>query len=93
MRGAWPTNPYAKGSYSGYKVGQATTFGGVERERWENLHFCGERTNKTYQGFMEGAVVSGARVANEIAKDLGLAMKARSQEIQRRQLFAPHRVG
>ncbi len=93
VRGAWPTNPYAKGSYSGYKVGQATTFGGVERERWENLHFCGEHTNKTYQGFMEGAVVSGARVANEIAKDLGLAMKAPTRELHRRQLFTPHRLG
>ncbi len=75
VRGAWPTNPYAKGSYSGYKVAQATAFGGIERERWQNLHFCGEHTNKTYQGFMEGAVVSGGRVANEIAKDLGLAMR------------------
>ena len=91
VRAAWPTNPYAKGSYSGYKVSQATTFGGIERERWENVHFCGEHTNKTFQGFMEGAVVSGGRVANEIAKDLGLAMKARAKGLERRELFVPSR--
>jgi len=72
VRGAWPTNPFVKGSYACYKVNQATTFGGIERERWQNVHFCGEHTNKTFQGFMEGAVVSGQRVATEILKDLGL---------------------
>lgn len=90
VRAAWPTNPFVKGSYSGYKVLQATTFAGVERERWENLHFCGEHTNKTYQGFMEGAVVSGARVATEIATDLGLgAFRA----LPRRNLLVPRRTG
>uniref|UniRef100_A0A6C0IYE0 Amine oxidase domain-containing protein n=1 Tax=viral metagenome TaxID=1070528 RepID=A0A6C0IYE0_9ZZZZ len=33
-----------------------------------NCHFAGEHTSFDYQGYMNGAVVSGNRVAEEILK-------------------------
>jgi monoamine oxidase len=71
VRAFWPGNPLTKGSYSGYKVGQATAFGGAAGERFENVYFCGEHTSRVAQGYMEGGASSGAIVAEEIARDLG----------------------
>ena len=59
-------DPRAGGSWSQYNVGQYTDFGGYEGVREGNLHFAGEHTSIDFQGFMEGAVSSGERVAGEI---------------------------
>jgi monoamine oxidase len=61
-----------KGSYATYLVGQYTAFSGAEIERFQNLHFCGEHTSLDAQGFMEGAALTGAMAADEVAGDLGL---------------------
>ncbi len=68
----WPGNPYSRGSYSYWQVGQYTAFAGVEGEREGNAHFCGEHTSIDAQGYLEGAVETGERAAGEIASDLGL---------------------
>jgi monoamine oxidase len=72
VRMHWPSEPLYRGSYSAYTVGQQTAFGGVEGQRVGNLHFCGEHTSRDFQGFMEGAALTGAMVAAEVAGDLGL---------------------
>ena len=68
----WPSNPLTKGSYTCYKPGQFTSIAGREGTRVGNLHFAGEHANSFYefQGFMEGACVSGLDAANEILRDL-----------------------
>ncbi len=66
----WSADPWTKGSYSFWKVGQYTKFAGVERERERNCHFAGEHTSIDFQGYLNGAVESGERVAAEIAADL-----------------------
>ncbi len=71
-RYAWPSSALHKGSYSAYKVGQWTSFGGAEGERVGNLLFAGEHTSRDAQGFMEGAALSGAMAAETVASDLGL---------------------
>ena len=63
------TNPYLLGSYSFFKVGQYTFFGGSEGERSNKCHFAGEHCSTDFQGFMEGAAAEGARAANEILED------------------------
>jgi monoamine oxidase len=73
-RFAWPTYPLTQGSYACYKVGQWTSIGGSEFERVGNLMFCGEHTSRDAQGFMEGAALTGAMVAETIGADLQLGM-------------------
>lgn len=68
----WPSNPLTKGSYTCYKPGQFTTIAGNEGKAVGNLHFAGEHTNSFYefQGFMEGAALSGIQAAQEILRDI-----------------------
>jgi monoamine oxidase len=69
----WPGHPWTKGSYSYWKVGQYTKFSGVEREREGRLgtcHFAGEHTSVDFQGYLQGAVETGQRAADEILADL-----------------------
>jgi monoamine oxidase len=62
----WPSNPLTLGSYSFWKPGQYQAFAGVEGEREGGVHFCGEHTSQDFQGYLNGAVDSGERVAAEI---------------------------
>jgi monoamine oxidase len=70
----WPTNPWSRGSYSFYRVGQYTAFGGAEAEVDGTCHFAGEHTSTDAQGYLEGAVESGERAAREI----GAALSAKA---------------
>lgn len=65
----WPSHPLALGSYTCYTPGQFTTIAGLEGRQVGNLHFAGEHTDSFYswQGFMEGACLSGLRAAAEVA--------------------------
>ena len=59
-------DPYVLGAYSYWKVGQYTQFSGYEGVAEGNAHFCGEHTSQNFQGFIEGAITSGERVAGEV---------------------------
>jgi monoamine oxidase len=64
----WSSNPFMKGSYTCYKPGQFTTMAGLEGLSVGNLFFAGEHANSFYewQGFMEGAALSGIAAAQSI---------------------------
>ncbi|MBX3327620.1 MAG: FAD-dependent oxidoreductase [Nitrospira sp.] len=64
----WPSNPLMLGSYTCYRPGQFTTMAGLEGVTVGNLLFAGEQTNSFYewQGFMEGAALSGIAAAKSI---------------------------
>lgn len=66
----WAGYPWTKGSYSYWRVGQYTKFAGVEGRREGNCHFCGEHTSIDFQGYLNGAVETGERAANEVLGDL-----------------------
>jgi monoamine oxidase len=68
----WPTNPWSLGSYTCYTTGQFTSVAGLEGQAAGPLKFAGEHTDSFYswQGFMEGACLSGIRAANEILEDV-----------------------
>ena len=59
-------NPYLRGSYSYYRVGQYTLFGGAEGQASGQCHFAGEHCSGDFQGYMEGGAREGARAAEEI---------------------------
>jgi monoamine oxidase len=59
-------NPNLLGAWSYYNIGNYTGFSGIEPVRQGNVHFAGEHTSLDFQGFMEGAVTSGERVADEL---------------------------
>jgi monoamine oxidase len=59
-------DPRLGGAWSQYNIGQYTDFGGYEGVQEGNIHFAGEQTSIDFQGYMEGAVRSGERVAREI---------------------------
>lgn len=64
----WPSDPRVLGSYTCYTPGQFTTIAGNEAKPVGNLFFAGEHTDSFYewQGFMEGACLSGIRAASEV---------------------------
>lgn len=63
----WARDPLAGGSYSYYRQGGHTTFAGFEVQAVGRLHFAGEHTAPYYRrGTMNGAVISGVRVALEV---------------------------
>jgi monoamine oxidase len=66
----WTAYPWTKGSYSYWKVGQYTGFSGMEYARQGNCHFCGEHTSQDFQGYLNGGVETGERVAGDILGDL-----------------------
>jgi monoamine oxidase len=59
-----------KGSYSYWKVGQYTKFGGIEGRKEGEVHFAGEHTSVDFQGYLNGGVETGERAAREILADL-----------------------
>jgi monoamine oxidase len=64
----WPSNPLSLGSYTCYRPGQFTTIAGLEGTPVGNVYFAGEHANSFYawQGFMEGACLSGLDAADAI---------------------------
>jgi monoamine oxidase len=60
-------SPLFRSSYSFYRVGQYTAFGGYEAVPQGGVLFCGEHTSTDFQGFMEGGAAEGARAAREAA--------------------------
>lgn len=67
----WPSSPLSRGSYTCYRPGQFTRIAGLEGQRAGHLHFAGEHTDSFYswQGFMEGACLSGLAAADAVARD------------------------
>ena len=64
---AWVHNPWSHGSYAAFLVGQYTRFPGhVRAGREGGVHFAGEHTDTDQQGYIDGAVRSGERVAREL---------------------------
>jgi monoamine oxidase len=66
----WPSNPLTLGSYTSYLPGQFTTIAGLEGLPTGNIFFAGEHANSFYdfQGFMEGAALSGIDAAAAILR-------------------------
>ena len=65
----WLSNQWTKGSYSYWKVGQYTKFASIVGKREGNIFFAGEHTSIKYTGYLNGAVETGERAAQEVIND------------------------
>lgn len=67
----WPSDPFIRGSYTCNQPGYFTTLEGIVGTPSGQVYFAGEHTDSFYewQGFMEGALNSGARAAREVTDD------------------------
>ena len=86
----WSENPYTRGSYSYWLSGQYVGNGSLAFAGYEgvpepynvnqtgNCHFAGEHTSFDNQGYLDGAVESGNRVAAEIVASLAAFQLASS---------------
>ncbi len=63
----WASDPWTHGSYAAFEPGQYTRWWGFVGRPEGRLLFGGEHTALAAQGFLEGAVVSGERCAEEAA--------------------------
>jgi monoamine oxidase len=66
----WVADPWARGSYAAYLPGQYTRYYGYAGKPDGGVHFAGEHTATANQGYLEGAVASGERAAEEVAAAL-----------------------
>jgi monoamine oxidase len=67
----WVADPWARGSYAAYLPGQYTRYYGYVGKPEGEIHFAGEHTATANQGYLEGAVESGERAAEEIVAAAG----------------------
>ena len=68
----WTQDPLFGGAYSNNQPGYFTTLEGLYARPAGNVFFAGEHTDSfyAYQGFMEGALLSDARAADEVLRSL-----------------------
>lgn len=63
----WSAERWTRGCYGAhFTPGGWTQFGPILREPVGRIHWAGTETSSTWNGYMEGAVRSGERAANEV---------------------------
>ena len=63
----WSAEPYSRGCYGGhFTPGVWTTFGKHLRTPIGHIHWAGTESAEEWSGYMEGAVRSGERAAEEV---------------------------
>lgn len=64
----WTEEAWSRGCYAGYlPPGALTYYGAALREPCGRIHFGGTETAREWNGYMDGAIESGERVAAELA--------------------------
>ena len=71
---AWPLDRWTGGSYLAFGPGQFTRYWGVLANPAGRIHFAGEHTQTTGQGYLDGAIESGERAAREVLDEFGLPL-------------------
>jgi monoamine oxidase len=70
----WTRDPWTNGAYAAFAPGQYTRFWGGLGQADGNVHLAGEATSTYSQGYLNGGVESGDRVAEEVLRKLGVAV-------------------
>lgn len=61
----WLEDPWSRGSYGFFTPGALTVYGPILATPVGRLHWAGSETSLSWPGYMEGAVRSGQRAAQE----------------------------
>jgi monoamine oxidase len=69
----WARDPWVRGAYSYYRVGQASTYGQLAGASDGRFLFAGEHTSINNIGFLDGAVETGERAARRLLRKVGVA--------------------
>jgi monoamine oxidase len=73
----WAAEPYTGGCYGGiFAPGVWTSFGSALRAPIGDVHWAGSETATVWNGYMDGAVQSGERVAAEVGGELGVKVSS-----------------
>jgi monoamine oxidase len=68
---SWPTEQWSRGGPTPiFGPGTLTSFGPALRDPVGRIHWAGTETSDFWQGYMDGAVRSGERAANEVLAEL-----------------------
>jgi monoamine oxidase len=68
----WARDPWVRGAYSYYRVGQAASYGSLAGAPDGPFLFAGEHTSIDNIGFLDGAVETGERAAREVFRRIGI---------------------
>ncbi len=68
---SWVDDPWVRGSYAGFLPGQYTQYWSYLGQAEDGVHFAGEHTSTHSQGYLNGGVESGERVAREVLQVIG----------------------
>jgi len=67
----WSNEPWTRGCYAGYlPPGVWSDYGAALRTPVGRIHWAGTETSEIFNGYMDGAVRSGERAANEVSHQL-----------------------
>jgi monoamine oxidase len=66
----WAADERVRGSYSYYRVGQASSYGAIAARSEARILFAGEHTSIANIGFLDGAVETGERAARRLLRHL-----------------------
>ncbi len=64
----WARDPWVRGAYSYYRVGQGNTYGQLAGAPDGRFVFAGEHTSINNIGFLDGAVETGERAARQVLR-------------------------
>jgi monoamine oxidase len=67
----WALDPWVRGAYSYYRVGQANSYGELAGATEGRFLFAGEHTSIENIGFLEGAVETGELAARRLFRRIG----------------------
>ncbi len=80
----WAGEEWIRGGYGAHLgTGVWTQYGSLLREPEGRIHWAGAETSAVWNGYMDGAVRSGERVAAEIAASLGAPRRLRAVVLER----------
>jgi monoamine oxidase len=70
---SWEDDPWARGAYAYFDSSFPPSARRLLRLPWRRVFFAGEHTSSKWQGYMNGAVESGLRAAEEILGSSGVS--------------------